>query len=110
MTFKMAIIPAVMVTALSGLAATAAPVAPLIGAEKPGSIAAPPPTNVQFRGGNWRDHPLMYPGNWWEHQRQWDAFEGRGPYARSPGCARFRSYGPGSHTYVNRSGRRVRCP
>jgi hypothetical protein len=106
MTSKMAIIPAAMALALTSVTASAAPMALLAGVE----AASPPPTMVQFRGGNWRDHPLMYPGNWWEHQRQWDAFEGRGPYARSPGCARFRSYDPASHTYVNRSGRRVRCP
>jgi hypothetical protein len=106
MSFKMAIIPAAMALALTSVTAAAAPMAPLAGAE----TASPPPAMVQFRGGNWRDHPLMYPGNWWEHQRQWDAFEGRGPYARSPGCARFRSYDPGSHTYLSRSGRRVRCP
>lgn len=64
---------------------------------------------VQFRGGNWRDHPLMYGSYWREHQRQWDAFEGRGAYGNSTPCARFRSYDPASQTYVRRDGRRVRC-
>ena len=53
-----------------------------------------------------RDHPLMYGGNWREHQRQWDAFEGTN--ARSS-CARFRGYDRATHSYVNRNGRRVAC-
>ena len=117
MTPKTTIIPAVMAVALtssmalaSAMAlassmASAAPVAPLVGVDM-----ATPPLAIQYRGGNWRDHPLMYSGNWWAHQRQWDASEGRGPYARSTSCARLRAYDPASHTYVNRSGRRVRCP
>jgi hypothetical protein len=89
---------------LASVAAGAAPVAPLMaGADSTGLLAP-----IQFRGGNWRDHPLMYGYYWREHQRQWDVFEGRGPYARSP-CARLRSYDPASNTYVNRRGRRVRC-
>jgi hypothetical protein len=100
-----AIIAAFLAVAFATAAANAAPIAPLAGA-----VSAPVET-IQFRGGNWRDHPLMYRGNWEWHQRQWDAIEGRrGGYARSTPCARFRSYDPTSHTYVNRSGRRVRCP
>ena len=99
---KAAIIPGIL-AAVFASAVAAAPVAPLAG------IAAPIVT-VQWRGGNWHDHPLMYRGNWEWHQRQWDAIEGRGAYSRSTSCARFRSYDRASHTYVNRNGRRVRCP
>ena len=84
--------------------ADAAPVAPV------NDAATTPAETVQFRGGNWGDHPLMYRGNWEWHQRQWDAIEGRGVNARSASCARFRSYDRASHSYVNRNGRRVRCP
>jgi BA14K-like protein len=101
---RAAIIPAVLAAAFVTTASSAMPLAPLTG------DAATPVEIVQFRGGNWRDHPLMYRGNWEWHQRQWDAIEGRGGYTRSTPCARFRSYDPASHTYVNRSGRRVRCP
>jgi BA14K-like protein len=100
---RTAIISAILVAVLTSAAASAAPFAPL------GGIAAPVEP-VQFRGGNWHDHPLMYPGNWERHQRQWDAVEGRGANARSTSCARFRSYDRASHTYVNRNGRRVPCP
>lgn len=105
MILKITLIPAVVALALTGAGASAAPMAPLAGV----ASAQDAPVTVQFRGGNWRDHPLMYPGYWWEHQRQWDAFEGRGPYARVPRCASLRGYDPTSHTYVNRNGRRVRC-
>ncbi|MPZ36741.1 MAG: hypothetical protein GEU95_01545 [Rhizobiales bacterium] len=88
MTFKNTIIPAIMAAALTGATADAAPVAP------PAGVAAAPLETVQFRGGNWYDHPLMYGGNWREHQRRWDAIEGRGANARSNSCARFRSYAP----------------
>ena len=108
MTLRTVIIPGIVVALLAGggAAASAAPVAP------PAGVA---PTvlrfeTVQFRGGNWGDHPLMYGGNWREHQREWDAFEGRGANASATPCARFRSYDRGSRTYVNRSGRRVPCP
>ena len=104
MILKTAIIPAVVATVLASAAASAVPIAPLAG------VAVPPAETVQFRGGNWGDHPLMYGGNWREHQRQWDAIEGHGANARSTSCARFRSYDRASHTYVNRSGRRVSCP
>ena len=100
---KAAIIPGILAAVLAGPAA-AAPVAPLAG------FATVPIATVQWRGGNWHDHPLMYRGNWEWHQRQWDAIEGRGAYSRSTSCARFRSYDRASHTYVNRNGRRVRCP
>jgi len=98
------IIPAVVVAVLVSAGANAAPVAPLNGP------ATTPAETVYFRGGNWGDHPLMYRGNWEWHQRQWDAFEGRGGNARSTSCGRFHSYDRASHTYVNRNGRRVRCP
>jgi hypothetical protein len=87
-----AIIPAILAAAFTSAAASAAPIAPL-----PDLTAAPAET-VQFRGGNWGDHPLMYRGNWEWHQRQWDAIEGRGAVARSTSCARFRSYDRASHT------------
>jgi hypothetical protein len=106
MTLKATIIPAIITTVLASAAASAAPIAPLAGV----APMAPPVEMVQFRGGNWGDHPLMYGGNWREHQRQWDAIEGRGANARSTSCARFRSYDRASHTFVNRSGRRVACP
>jgi BA14K-like protein len=99
-----AIVLAFLAAAVATAAANAAPIAPL-----PGAVSTPVET-IQFRGGNWRDHPLMYRGNWEWHQRQWDAIEGRRGYARSAPCVRFRSYDAASHTYVNRSGRRVRCP
>ena len=98
---RAAIIPAVLAAVLAGAAASAAPIAPLEG------IAVGP---AQFRAANWNDHPLMYPGNWARHQRQWDAIEGRGANAPSTSCARFRSYDRASHSYVNRNGRRVPCP
>jgi BA14K-like protein len=98
-------IPVVLATMFAGAGAYAAPIAPAAG------IPAIPVERVQWRGGNWHDHPLMYRGNWEYHQRQWDAIEGRrGVYSRSTSCARFRSYNRASHTYVNRNGRRVRCP
>jgi hypothetical protein len=100
---RKAIIPAILAAALTGTAATAAPIVPF------GDVATPLET-VQWRGGFRYDHPLMYPGNWYRHQRQWDAFEGRGAHSRAISCARFRAYDRRSHTYVNRSGRRVRCP
>ena len=101
---RAAIIPAILLAAaLASAAASAAPIVPPTGATAP--IAA-----VQWRGGNWHDHPLMYRGNWEWHQRQWDAIEGRGSSSRSTPCARFRSYHRATHTYVNRRGRRVRCP
>lgn len=93
---------ALAATVLAPAAAGAAPILPLAGA------AAPAVETVQFRGGNWHDHPLMYQGNWDWHQRQWDAIEGRRGHARSA-CTRLRGYDPASHTYVNGSGRRVRC-
>jgi BA14K-like protein len=99
-----AIIPAVLAASFAATAASAMPLVPLVGA------ASTPTEIVQFRGGNWHDHPLMYRGNWEWHQRQWDAIEGRGGYAPSTPCVRFRSYDPASHTYVKRNGRRVRCP
>ena len=98
------IIPAVVAAVLASAAASASPIVPL------NSPALAPAETVQFRGGNWGDHPLMYRGNWEWHQRQWDAIEGRGGNARSTSCARFRSYDRASNTYVNRNGRRVRCP
>jgi hypothetical protein len=97
------IIPAVVAAVLASAAANAAPIAPL---NDPATTAA---ETVQFRGGNWGDHPLMYRGNWEWHQRQWDAIEGRGGNVRSTSCARFRSYDRASRTYVNRNGRRVPC-
>lgn len=100
---RTAIFPAILAAVLASAAASAAPVAPLTG------LATVPAETVQFRGGNWHDHPLMYRGNWEWHQRQWDAIEGRGASARSTWCARFRSYDHASHTYVNRIGRRVPC-
>jgi hypothetical protein len=100
---RKAIIPVVVTTVLMSTATTAAPIMPV------GDVAAPFET-VQWRGGNWHDHPLMYRGNWEWHQRQWDAIEGRGAYSRATPCARFRSYDRRSHTYVNRNGRRVPCP
>jgi BA14K-like protein len=106
---RAAMIPAFLAAAFAMVAANAAPIAPLLGAASTSGAASAPPETVQFRGGNWRDHPLMYRGNWEWHQRQWDAIEGRRGYARSTPCARFRSYDPASHTYVNRSGRRARC-
>jgi BA14K-like protein len=104
MTFRAAIVAAIVATVFAGTAVSAAPMAPLTG------VGALPIETVQFRGGNWRDHPLMYRGNWEWHQRQWDAIEGRGVNAGSTRCARFRSYDRASHTYVNRNGRRVPCP
>jgi hypothetical protein len=101
---RSAIIPAIVAAVLVSAAANAAPIAPL---NDPATALG---ETVQFRGGNWGDHPLMYRGNWEWHQRQWDAIEGRGGNARSTSCARFRSYDRASHTYVNRNGRRVRCP
>jgi hypothetical protein len=101
---RSAIIPAIAAAVLVSAAANAAPIAPLAGP------ATAPVETVQFRGGNWRDHPLMYRGNWEWHQRQWDAIEGRGGNGRSTSCVRFRSYDRASLTYVNRNGRRVRCP
>ena len=98
------IIPALVAAVLTGVAANAAPVAPLC--DPPITPAEP----VQFRGGNWGDHPLMYRGNWEWHQRQWDAFEGRGGNARPASCASLRSYNRRSHSHVNRNGRRVPCP
>jgi hypothetical protein len=105
MTFRTVIISAMAVVLLASAAANAAPIAPSAGIAPP----APPVETVQFRGGNWGDHPLMYGGNWRQHQRQWDAFEVRGTNASATPCARFRSYDRGSQTYVNRSGRRVPC-
>jgi BA14K-like protein len=104
MTVRTAVYPAILAVALASTAVGAAPMAPMTG------IAVPPVETVQVRGGNWGDHPLMYSGNWREHQRQWDAIEGRGANAQSTSCARFRSYDRASHTYVNRNGRRVLCP
>ncbi|MCC6888379.1 MAG: BA14K family protein [Hyphomicrobiales bacterium] len=69
---------------------------------------APIAETVQFRGGNWRDHPLMYRGNWDYHNWQWDAREGRA-FEKGPRCTRFRSYDPTTRTFVDRNGRRVRC-
>ena len=102
MRFKTAIAPALLATVLAGSAALAAPIAPLPGVSP---LAA---EHVQFRGGNWRDHPMMYSDYYDWHQRQWDAIEGRRSSARS-GCARFRSYDRRTHTYVNSKGRRVAC-
>ena len=99
-----AIIPTMLAALLASATASAAPIAP------PAGIAALPAETVQFRGGNWHDHPLMYRGNWEWHNRQWDAIEGRGVNARSTSCARLRSYHRASHSYVNRNGRRVPCP
>ena len=104
MAVRTAIYPAILASALACTTAGAAPIAPL-----PGAVAQPIET-VQYRGGNWGDHPLMYRDNWEWHQRQWDAIEGRGANARSTPCARLRSYDRASHTYVNRNGRRVPCP
>ena len=104
MAVRTAIYPAILAAALACTTAGAAPIAPL-----PGAVAQPIET-VQYRGGNWGDHPLMYRDNWEWHQRQWDAIEGRDANARSTPCARFRSYDRTSHTYVNRNGRRVPCP
>ena len=73
---RTAIIPAVVAAVLASVGANAAPMAPLNG------LALTPAEPVQFRGGNWGDHPLMYRGNWEWHQRQWDAIEGRGGNAR----------------------------
>jgi len=103
MNFKTAFYPAILGALLGVTAATAAPVAPLPGAA---AVSAEP---VQFRGGNWHDHPMMYSGYYEWHQRQWDAIEGRGGFARSNACTRFRSYDPRTHTYRNKNGRRVAC-
>src|SRR5262245_6097892 len=104
MLIRAAMYSAVIAAVLGGTAAGAAPIAP------PAGAGMPPAETVAFRGGNWGDHPLMYRDNWDWHQRQWDAFEGRGANARSTSCARFRSYDRASNTYVNRNGRRVACP
>jgi len=104
MTLRATIYPAIVAAVLTGAAANAAPIAP-----PPGAAGLPVET-AQWRGGNWRDHPLMYSDNWYWHQQQWNAFEGaRRGAGGSNACARFRSYDPATHTYVNRSGRRVRC-
>jgi hypothetical protein len=108
-TVKAATILALLAAAFAAAAANAAPAAPLTGAASISGTASTPVERTQFRGGNWHDHPLMYRGNWEWHQRQWDAIEGRRGYARSTSCARLRSYDSTSRTYVNRSGRRVRC-
>jgi hypothetical protein len=97
------VVPAILAAAFATAAAGAAPIAP------PAGVAPTAAETVQWRGGNWHDHPLMYRRNWEWHQRQWDAIEGRRGYARSTPCARLRLYDPASRTYVNRSGRRVRC-
>ena len=100
---RSAIISAAVAAVLASAAANAAPVAPL------NDPATTPAETVQFRGGNWGDHPLMYSGNRYWHDRQWDAIEGRRGGARTTSCAGFRSYDRRSHTYVNRNGRRVAC-
>jgi hypothetical protein len=106
MTSSTTIGPTIVAMMFASATASAAPIAPLSG------VPASPATAVQFRGGNWGDHPLMYRGNWEWHQRQWDAIEGRGVNAGAGAtrCSRFRSYDRRSHSYVNRSGRRVPCP
>jgi hypothetical protein len=101
---RSAIIPAAVAAVLMSAAANAAPIAPLHAA------AITPAATMQFRVSNWGDHPLMYPGNWERHQRQWDAIEGRNGNAQWTSCARLRSYDRASQTYVNRNGRRVPCP
>ena len=101
MTFRTAIFPAILAIALISATASAAPIAPLPGVSDLQSIE-------QMRFGlGW--HPLMEPGAWDDHQRQWNAFEGRRGGARNS-CTRFRGYSARTHTYVNRNGRRVACP
>jgi hypothetical protein len=104
MIIRTAIYSVIFAAALAAAPASAAPIAPL-----PGVSDLAPIETVQRRFG-WRDHPLMYGDNYYWHQRQWDAFEGRGGYAQTSRCARFRSYDPATQTYRNRNGRRVRCP
>ncbi len=89
-------IPPAMLTITS---AGAAPIAPLVGSEQQATRMVP----ARFGLG---DHPLMYEGNWREHQRQWEAFEGRN--VRSS-CARLRGYDRATHSSVDRKGRRVAC-
>jgi hypothetical protein len=86
----------------------------LMAASSAGAAPIPPQAGVSMSSASmtipvrfgWHDHPLMYEGNWREHQRQWDAFEGR---SGRPPCARFRGYDRATHSYVNRNGRRVAC-
>lgn len=99
MIFRTAIFPAILAVALTGATASAAPIVPLPGVSGLQSIE-------QLRLGN---HPLMEPGAWDHHQRQWNAFEGRRGGA-SNSCTRFRGYSARTNTYVNRNGRRVACP
>jgi hypothetical protein len=98
MTLQRITCGAILAAMLTVASASAAPIGPMAGVSGPQATMT-----VRF---GWRDHPLMYEGNWREHQRQWDAFEGRN--ARSA-CARFRGYEPATHSYINRSGRRVAC-
>jgi hypothetical protein len=89
---------AIFAAVLAAASAGAAPIAPPAGISD-GRATMTTPARLG-------DHPLMYDGNWRVHQRQWDAFEGRN--ARSS-CARLRGYNRATHSYVNRSGRRVVC-
>ena len=104
MTLRTAIYPAILAAALTGAAASAAPIAPLAGA------TTSPAETVAFRGGNWSYHPLMNAENWREHQRQWNAREGASEDGGGRSCTRFRSYNRSTNTYVARNGRRVACP
>lgn len=90
-----ATIPAILVAALIGTPAGAAPIAPLSG------VTHSPVEQVQFRFG-WHYHPLVHePGAWAYHQYQWDRFEGRrGAYNARASVAR---------AYRGRHGRRVVC-
>ena len=103
MSFRTGIVPAILAIVLTGASANAAPVAPLPG------LSPIPVETVQFRGGNWGDHPMLYSDYYRWHQRQWDAIEGRRGSVRTS-CARLRGYSARTHTYVNRNGRRVACP
>ena len=94
--------PALVAATLAAAPAVAAPILPVAGASSPVE-------SVVWRGGNWHDHPMMYSDYWHYHQRQWDRFEGRRGAGRANVCARLRGYNPRTHTYVNRSGRRVAC-
>jgi hypothetical protein len=91
---------AVLALALAGSAASAAPIAPLPGIEDIGPLIT-----VQRRFG-W-GHPLMEPGAWREHNRQWNQRESGQPVTS---CRNFRSYDPYTGTYVTKGGRRVTCP
>jgi hypothetical protein len=92
-----------LAAAILGAAAIASPASAQQVISEPGYCAFfYPNANCQNKGpGN----PYTGSTGYWQQ----GAYPGRVATAGSPACAQYRSYDPGSGTYIGRNGRRVAC-